>query len=233
MGAHGWAAYTLALISLQILAGADVGADPILAHEPSFRRSDLSIGTWNSPHGRSPLTNELQRVADVNDHYNRFRSISDSNLWGVADYWAAPAQLIAVGAGDCEDFALAKFAALVKAGVSPRRLWLTYTRALQPRTRRIESHMVLVYHSVDHGYWVLDNLRKDVAPLVSRTDLSVSTALNASGVWQLSKTDPPQLLAGPDALPPRARSLLAEAAAGAALASANDMPANEVHRKVR
>lgn len=233
MGAHRWAAYALASIILQTLHGVAGAEEPAAAREAGRPQSDLHAGTRGSSYGSSGPAAELQRVAAVNDHYNRFRSATDAVLWGVADYWATPVQFAAAGAGDCEDFALAKFAALIRVGVSPQRMWLAYTRALQPGSRRIESHMVLVYQSVDHRYWVLDNLRRDVAPLTGRSDLSLSTALNASGIWQLSKTDPPRLLAGPDALPPRARTLLAETAAGAAVASADDVPADQVHREVR
>jgi predicted transglutaminase-like cysteine proteinase len=203
---------------------------------PPSRASSVSAGriaAWQAIIASSHAYSDLQRAVGVNRFFNEFRSVHDYELWGVEDYWATPEQVLAVGAGDCEDFALAKYVSLIRTGVAANRLWLAYTRALQPGSRRIESHMVLVYQSTDHRYWVLDNLRHDVVPLPGRSDLSVSTALNASGIWQFSKTDPPQLLAGPDALPTRARSLLTEAAAGAALAGIDGVPADEVHREVR
>src|SRR5260370_12666877 len=46
------------------------------------------------------------------------KSMSDMALYGVEDVWSPPLATLAKGAGDCEDYAIAKFVALQGAGVS-------------------------------------------------------------------------------------------------------------------
>ena len=225
--------WILAVIGLQVMWTSAACSEPVNLLGRAAGASVARIAAWQSIIGPSRASSDLQRAIGINRFFNEFRSVPDSELWGVADYWATPEQVLTVGAGDCEDFALAKYMSLIRTGVAANRLWLAYTRALQPDKRRIESHMVLVFHSNDGRYWVLDNLRADVVPLAQRRDLSVSTALNGSGVWHLSKTDAPVLVAGREALPPQARRLLEADDPGAALASADGMSMTEDRGAVR
>ncbi|MBV9556680.1 MAG: transglutaminase-like cysteine peptidase, partial [Pseudolabrys sp.] len=47
---------------------------------------------------------------------------------GVSDFWASPLTTLASGAGDCEDYAIAKYAALREAGVPSADLRLVVVR---------------------------------------------------------------------------------------------------------
>lgn len=47
---------------------------------------------------------------------------SDGKTWGASEYWASPAEIVARQAGDCEDFAILKYAVLCHLGVDPERL---------------------------------------------------------------------------------------------------------------
>jgi len=98
----------------------------------------------------------------------------DTALWGVGDYWATPSEVARKGAGDCEDFAIAKFWLLRSLGVSAEQLQLV---VLQD-TRRQLFHAVLVAH-IGSGSYVLDNvtnrLNRDTAyaqyqPIMSFSD---------------------------------------------------------------
>jgi predicted transglutaminase-like cysteine proteinase len=77
----------------------------------------------------------------------------DSAIWGVGDYWATPSEMARKGAGDCEDFAIAKFWLLRSLGVPAEQLQLV---VLQD-TRRQLFHAVLVAHMGADSY-VLDNV---------------------------------------------------------------------------
>lgn len=77
----------------------------------------------------------------------------DTALWGVGDYWATPSEIARKGAGDCEDFAIAKFWLLRSLGVPADQLQLV---VLQD-TRRQLFHAVLVAHMAG-GSYVLDNV---------------------------------------------------------------------------
>lgn len=54
----------------------------------------------------------LMQLRFVNSAWNGLRYISDSRNYGTKDHWATPAELISHGGGDCEDYALAKYATL-------------------------------------------------------------------------------------------------------------------------
>lgn len=77
----------------------------------------------------------------------------DMRVWGVGDYWATPAEMAQKGAGDCEDFAIAKYWALRSLGVRDEQLQIV---VLQD-TRRQLFHAVLVAHMAG-GSYVLDNV---------------------------------------------------------------------------
>jgi predicted transglutaminase-like cysteine proteinase len=108
----------------------------------------------------APLTLERadwRRVQRINREINRaIRHREDRDVYGRADLWAAGDS----GVGDCEDYALAKRAALIQAGVPARALSIALVE-----TRRGESHAVLLIDT-DKGAMVLDNL----SPWIRRWD---------------------------------------------------------------
>ena len=82
------------------------------------------------------------------------RAQSDEALYGQIDVWASPLATFSAGAGDCEDYAIAKFAALRLAGVAAGDLRLIIMRD----TIRGEDHAVVAARL--DGHWLtLDNRR--------------------------------------------------------------------------
>ena len=55
----------------------------------------------------------------INLELNRRAYILDPINWGVADYWASPAQFFQKN-GDCEDYSIAKYMSLRDLGLQPR-----------------------------------------------------------------------------------------------------------------
>ncbi len=47
---------------------------------------------------------------------------SDGKTYSDSEYWAAPAEIVTQQAGDCEDYAILKYAVLCHLGVDPERL---------------------------------------------------------------------------------------------------------------
>jgi predicted transglutaminase-like cysteine proteinase len=96
-------------------------------------------------------------VNRINRRLNReVRHVEDQTLYGQPDLWAMP-----LGArGDCEDYVLAKRAALIAEGVPAEALSVAIVE-----TTWGETHAVLLLAS-DRGEYVLDNL----SPWVSRWD---------------------------------------------------------------
>ena len=130
---------------------------------------------------------EAEKLRQVNEFFNRkIRFDEDINIWGVKDYWATPLETLGRGQGDCEDFAIAKFATLKTLGVPVEKLQLTYVKARigGPQSTTTQAHMVLGYyqHPNDEPL-VLDNLVAEIRPASRRPDLFPIFSFNTEGLW--------------------------------------------------
>ncbi|MBI2380381.1 MAG: transglutaminase-like cysteine peptidase [Gammaproteobacteria bacterium] len=130
---------------------------------------------------------EADRLALVNEAYNRaFAFRDDQAIWHKADFWATPLQALGQGAGDCEDYSLAKYFALTRLGVPKEKLRLTYVRARlgSPDSTLFQAHMVLTYYATPGAMpLVLDNLIDEIRPAAHRPDLTPVYSFNHDGVW--------------------------------------------------
>jgi len=95
------------------------------------------------------------RFGEINRAINlAIRSMSDMTQYGQIDVWSSPLATFASGAGDCEDYAIAKFAALRMAGISPEDIRIVVLRDLLHG----EDHAVVLARL--DGHWLtLDNRR--------------------------------------------------------------------------
>jgi len=132
------------------------------------------------------MGSDAQRLQAVNQFFNRrIRFHSDFEVWGQEDHWATPLELLQKGQGDCEDYAIAKYATLRASGMQVQRLRLVYVRAEMPGHGRAQAHMVLAYYaSAREEPLILDNLRPEVQPASERTDLQPVFSFNSEGLWQ-------------------------------------------------
>ncbi len=140
------------------------------------------------------LADEPTRLNRINEFFNRhllFRE--DSAVWGQQDYWASPLETLSKGAGDCEDFAIAKYFSLRAAGVPGERLRLVYVQALQGGPNGVaQAHMVLAYHARPGAEpLILDSLVTEVRPASRRPDLLPVFSFNAEGLWPGTGADAP------------------------------------------
>jgi predicted transglutaminase-like cysteine proteinase len=93
------------------------------------------------------------RIGLINRAINlAIQPMSDLKQWGVAERWSAPLETFSTGRGDCEDYAIAKYVALVAAGVAPDDVKLVVVRDLAVN----DGHVVAAVH-VDGSWIVLDN----------------------------------------------------------------------------
>ncbi len=124
---------------------------------------------------------DREKLEKVNHFFNsRIRFANDMEVWGVEDYWATPIEFLCKAAGDCEDFAIAKYFTLKAMGVDDKKLRITYVKAIQYNIH----HMVLTYYSEPEAEpLVLDNLVDSISPASKRTDLMPIFGFNGSGLW--------------------------------------------------
>jgi predicted transglutaminase-like cysteine proteinase len=100
----------------------------------------------------------LDKLAVVNRAVNTMIAYrKDQGVYGNLDYWAKPAEILSRGAGDCEDFAILKMSALIKAGVPAQSMSLV---VLQDARRGV-FHAVLSV-ATQSGTFILDNLSNQV-----------------------------------------------------------------------
>jgi predicted transglutaminase-like cysteine proteinase len=124
---------------------------------------------------------EQQQLHAVNAFFNRtLLFIDDVRTWQQIDYWATPVEALIKGAGDCEDYAIAKYLTLRRLGVPSAKLRITYVKALELN----QAHMVLTWYATPTSDpLVLDNLIPDIRPASQRRDLLPVYAFNAEGLW--------------------------------------------------
>ncbi|HSI44987.1 MAG TPA: transglutaminase-like cysteine peptidase [Methylophilus sp.] len=137
---------------------------------------------------------EMTKIGMVNDFTNQHvLFVDDINLWGMDDYWASPLETFGKGAGDCEDFSIAKYTLLKKLGISQDKLRLTYVRARMP-SGNIRPHMVLTYYPTPNSDpLILDNLNFELLPASRRGDLFPVFSFNDKGLFVASN---PNMRAG-------------------------------------
>ena len=98
--------------------------------------------------GRAQL-GEINRAINL-----KITPMSDLALYGTEDFWSSPLATFTKGAGDCEDYAIAKFVALRLAGMSPDDLRIVVLRD----TINGEGHAVAMAR-LDQHWLTLDNRR--------------------------------------------------------------------------
>ena len=101
----------------------------------------------HEPWGGALELGEINRAINL-----KIKPKSDLALYGTDDVWSSPLATLAIGAGDCEDYAIAKFVALQEAGVSADDLRIVILRD----DIRKEYHAVVAAR-LDGNWLVLDN----------------------------------------------------------------------------
>ena len=99
-----------------------------------------------------------EKLSFVNSSINRAIAYrKDSVIYASFDYWAKPSEILERRAGDCEDFAILKMTALLRAGIPAQSMAVV---VLQDRRRKF-FHAVLSVNTAT-GTFILDNLSNTV-----------------------------------------------------------------------
>jgi predicted transglutaminase-like cysteine proteinase len=178
----------LAFFAAVVIAVAGVG-DNFRINRELLKQAEAKYGkdaatrllAWEDMIRKDNSTSDREKLEKVNKFFNsRIRFASDWDVWGVEDYWATPFEFLCKNAGDCEDFAIAKFFTLKAIGMAEEKLNIMYVKALQYGI----AHMVLAYYSSPGAEpLILDNLIDGIAPASKRPDLLPVFGFNGSGLW--------------------------------------------------
>jgi predicted transglutaminase-like cysteine proteinase len=115
---------------------------------PAALRFLAIVDNGRAREGRAQL-GEVNRAINL-----AIRPMSDLAQYGQIDVWTSPLVTFAHGAGDCEDYAIAKYVALRQAGISPDDLRIVILHD----SIRGEDHAVAAVR-LDGRWLTLDNRR--------------------------------------------------------------------------
>ena len=180
------------LTGLVLLAGTVASAPDFdimsrLAGQRYGMEGSRAISEWRQFLTAADKLPEKEQLREVNEYVNlKVRFGNDTTIWGQPDYWATPLETLSRGQGDCEDFAIAKYATLKLLGVPGEKLRLTYVKARigGMYSQVTQAHMVLSYYPTPTDLpLVLDNLVSDIMPASQRRDLHPIFSFSIENLW--------------------------------------------------
>jgi predicted transglutaminase-like cysteine proteinase len=144
------------------------------------------------------------RLGEINRAVNlAIHPMTDLAQFGQEDVWSSPLATFYRGAGDCEDYAIAKFVALRMAGIPAEDLRIVVLADVM----RGEGHAVAAVRL--DGHWlILDNRRMAMVEDVAFRNYRPLFVIDQSGVMKYS--DAPLIASGSDRAPTTAPTSLAE-----------------------
>jgi len=187
-----WAAWLRALITFfcvcaAAMARADTDFDRMerLAEEQYGPAAKQLLQDWRAMIAETIDMPDRAKLERTNNFVNRnVLYESDIVVWQQTDYWATPLETFGKQAGDCEDFAIAKYITLRLLDVPVHKLRLFYVRYRPPDGSRSLAHMVLSYFETPSSDpLVLDIVRGDIVPASRRPDLLPIFSFNHDGLW--------------------------------------------------
>ncbi len=123
------------------------------------------------------------RLGEINRAINlAIRPVSDLAQYGEIDVWSPPLQTFDRGAGDCEDYAIAKFMALRQAGIAADDLRIVILRD----TIRGEDHAVAATR-LDGRWLMLDNRRMAMVEDIHVRNYRPLFVIDQSGIMKYSE----------------------------------------------
>ena len=133
-------------------------------------------GVWSGILQTARTAAPAQQVAMINSWVNhRLRFVDDAQ---GGDSWASASQSLGRGAGDCEDYAIAKMKLLEAAGFDRHAMFLVIARDLV----RQADHAILAVR-IGEDLMILDNMTDQLLPSSSVSDYRPIMSFNAFGRW--------------------------------------------------
>lgn len=129
----------------------------------------------------SQYSSPLQKLYAVNVFFNQFDYVNDSQEWGSSDYWATPVEFMSKRAGDCEDYAIAKYVSLWLLGFREEHMRLVVLND----TLKDEMHAVLAV-TMGNQNFILDNLSNMVTLDRDHPNYRPIYSINRTGWWRHS-----------------------------------------------
>jgi len=140
-------------------------------------RNDCGHAPWHRIVSQLRGQDKGVQVRAINKFVNNRPYITDPTNWGREDHWATPEEFFSK-AGDCEDFAIAKFLGLRALGFENDQLRLV---AVQDRKRNVAHTVTLV--QLDDQILLLDNELGGVVSASTVSHYEPVFAANENAWW--------------------------------------------------
>ena len=150
----------------------------IVASSPTTAPSRASV-EWQYDIQRLKSLTREEQIADVNSLINKVPYVSDTKNYGVADHWATPSEFVTRG-GDCEDYAIAKYASLRALGVPANQMHIAVVH--DKNRPEYDAHAILVVHS-NKGDIVLDNADRKIRNANDVKHYTPIMSVNGNNWW--------------------------------------------------
>ena len=147
----------------------------------NFSASSIVAGSATA----GPGSAEINRAINL-----AIRPMEDLVQYGEVDVWSSPLVTFNTGAGDCEDYAIAKYVALQMAGIPAEDLRIVVVLDLNG-----EGHAVASVR-LDGNWLILDNQRMAMVEDVNARAYRPRFVIDESGVMEYS--DAPMLISAPE-----------------------------------
>lgn len=139
--------------------------------------SSATVRDWKAHLNGLRHLKTINQLEEVNHYINSVRYVEDSRNFKKSDHWATPIEFLTRG-GDCEDFAIAKYASLRALGFSADQMRIAI---VQDRIKNI-PHAILIVYDGGNAY-VLDNQEKTVKRADAVKRYKPLFSLNSSSWW--------------------------------------------------
>jgi len=151
------------------------------------------LHNWNDLLTSQQTRSPIEKIEVTNHFFNsRLHFVGDKKNWGREDYWATPLETLSLNAGDCEDYAIAKYFTLLRLGIPVGQLRLIYVKAQigGSSSKIFQPHMVLGYYEQPNAVpYILDSLVTTVEAADKRSDLYPIYSFNTAGLWVGHQTE--------------------------------------------
>jgi predicted transglutaminase-like cysteine proteinase len=139
---------------------------------PADAQKLIALSAEGATRGGRAKVGLINRAVDL-----AISPISDEAQWGVHDRWSAPLETLRSGRGDCEDYAIVKYLALLEAGIPADDVKIVIVKNIFPA----EDHAVATVR-VDDQWLILDNRTLTLVRDMDLTRATPEFVLDQEGV---------------------------------------------------
>lgn len=144
-------------------------------HSPTSNSPRVML--WKAEIQKLKGKSAQEQIAGVNNFLNSVPYIEDTKNYGKTDQWATPIEFLTKG-GDCEDFAIAKYASLRALGFSADQLRIAI---VQDKIKNVPHAILVVYSGVNN--FILDNQDKKVEYASDVSRYRPIFSINSTNWW--------------------------------------------------